>query len=143
MPALAPEKAMRKILKDTGSIFALIGERIYPDFAAEGRAFPWAMMTRASTEPDHHMLGVSGLKYVSVDIVVYDEEKQSLITLAQLFETALDGVNDRTTVTIGAESIPIARLWMTDQSDESVALADGKGRKLYGIRQLYEMHYQN
>lgn len=143
MSALTPEKAIRKILKDTGSIFSLIGDRMYPDFAAEDRPLPYAIITRASTEPDHHMLGVSGLKYVSVDVVMYDETKQEAIALAQLFETALDGVNDRTTVTIGSESIPIARLWMTDQSDESVTLADGKGRKLYGIRQLYEMHYQN
>ena len=143
MPALAPEKAIRKILKNTSAIYSLIGDRIYPDFAAEGRDMPYAVISRASTEPDHHMGGVSGLKYVSVDVAVYHETKQELITLAQLFETALDGVNDRTTVTISAESIPIARLWMTDQSDESISLADGKGRKIYGIRQLYEMHYQN
>lgn len=138
---MTPETAIRKLLTDNASITALIGTRIYPGFVAEAKAMPFAVINRDSTEPDHHLLGASGLRNVTVELVLYDEQYADLTALADLFEATLDTVNDRSTVTIGGDTFSIARLWMTDQSDETVQLADGKGRKIYSIRQLYELYY--
>jgi hypothetical protein len=143
MAALKPEIAIRKLLLDNAGIASAIGTRIYPGFAEEDQAKPYAIIRRDTTEPDHHMLGVSGLKYVSVELYLYGETYNALTTLAEQFEAVLDGVNDRTTVTIGATSIEIARLWMVEQSDEEVTIQDGTGRKTYSVYQRYELHYQN
>ncbi len=144
MPALMPEIAIRKLLNENGSIDAILDGRINPGFMMESADRPYAVYRRDSTEPDHHMGGVSGLKYISYAITFYAPTYAAATNLAQLAETELDGTHDRTTVSDGGNDIEIARLWLTDQSDEEQLVAgDGKARMVYGIRQLYEMHYQN
>lgn len=133
-----PEKAIVHLLENDGTVAASLGTRIYPGYAPQDAAFPFAIFGRESTDPDHHMLGASGLRLVRIGITFFGPQALSLGALAEAAEAALDSVNDRTTV----QGINIARLWLDDMSQSQIELADGTGRPIHAVSQTYSMHYQ-
>lgn len=132
---MKPEQAVIELLETR---VTALGSRIYPGYAPQDVAKPFALVTRESTDPDHHMLGASGLRGVTISVYLVGDRAQTIGDVADAAETALDTVNDRTTVA----SINIARLWLDDMNTESIELADGTGKPMHAINQTYSMHYQ-
>lgn len=130
---MIPEQSIISVLTNDGPVSAVIGNRVYSGYAPQDAAMPFAVIGRNGTEVDHHMGGASGLRQVDISIDIYGESYTVLVDLADNIEAALDTANDR--------QGDIARLWITDQSDEQIELPDGKGRPIRVIRQTYGMHY--
>jgi len=132
---MKPEQAVIEIIE---SGVSALGSRIYSGYAPQDAAFPFAVIGRDSTDPDHHLLGASGLRLVRIGITIYGPRILALGIIAEAIESALDTVNDRTTVA----GINIARLWMEDMGESQIELADGTGNPIHAISQTYSMHYQ-
>lgn len=135
---MKPEQAIVQLLEANGTVSAAVGTRIYPGYAPQNAVYPFAVFGRDSTDPDHHMLGASGLRLVRVGITFYGTQRLALGVVAEAAEAALDTVNDRTTVA----DINIRRLWLEDMAESQIELADGTGRPVHAISQTYSMHYK-
>ena len=129
---MTPEAAIRSLL-----IAGVDGLSVFPNYAPQGHDKPYAIIARNATEVDHHMGGASGLRKVMVDLWIYSKDYAAVQALASECETTLDTVNDRTTV----GGLDIGRLWIEEQSDEGVQIADGTGKPVHGIKQLYGVYY--
>jgi len=135
---MKPEQAIAQLLESDGTVSAACGTRIYPGYVPQNAAFPYAAFGRESTDPDHHLLGASGLYLVRIGITFYGQQRLALGVIAEAAKTALDTVNDRTTVA----GINIRRLWLEDMAESQIELADGTGRPVHAISQTYSMHYK-
>jgi len=135
---MKPEQAIAQLLESDGTVAAACGTRIYPGYAPQNAAFPYAAFGRESTDLDHHLLGTSGLYLVRIGITFYGQQRLALGVIAEAAKTALDTVNDRTTVA----GINIRRLWLEDMAESQIELADGTGRPVHAISQTYSMHYK-
>lgn len=132
---MTPEQAITGLLENG---VAALGSRIYPGYAPQSASMPFAVVGRISTDPDHHMLGASGLREVRVGVAMYGTNALALGVIADAAEAVLDSVNDRTTT----DGINIARLWLDDMNQSEIQLADGTGRPVHALSQTYSMHYQ-
>jgi hypothetical protein len=132
---MKPEQAVITLLENgVGSL----SSRIYPGYAPQDAAMPFAVVGRDSTEVDHHILGASGLRLVRIGVAFYGPRLLALGVIAESAEAVLDTVNDRTTVA----GINIRRLWIEDTAESQIELADGTGKPIHVIAQTYSMHYK-
>jgi len=132
---MKPEQAVIELLE---AGVASLSSRIYPGYAPQDAAMPFAVVGRDSTDVDHHMGGASGLRLVRIGVAFYGSRLLALGVIAEAAEAVLDTINDRTTVA----DIDIARLWIEDTAESQIELADGTGKPIHVITQTYSMHYQ-
>ncbi len=135
---MTPEQIIIQILESASAVTAVISDRIYVGYAPQDVAMPFLVIQRDSTEPDHHLLGASGLRRVDFSMSVYGPRVLVLTNLAKSIESALDTANDRTTV----GGVNVRRIWMEDQNSSTITLADGTGTPIHVVEQNYYMHYQ-
>jgi hypothetical protein len=139
--ALAPETAMRSILINDGPVSAIVSSRVYLDVAPQGAAFPFIVLSRASSEFFHHTGGPSGLNLHDVDLDMYGEAVAALRTLATAVQAALDG--NTSTVSVSGSAITFAQCFLKEQADNSLQINDGSGRYLRVIETTYRVGYQD
>ena len=83
-------KAIYSILTGDSAVSALVGNRIYPQIAAQGAAFPFIVYVLQDTSPSDTKSGVSTLDEVRYDIVVASESYAEASDLTNKVRTALD-----------------------------------------------------
>lgn len=83
-------KAIYSILTGDSAVSALVGNRVYPQIAAQGAAFPFIVYVLQDTSPSDTKSGVSTLDEVRYDIVVASETYAEASDLTNKIRTALD-----------------------------------------------------
>lgn len=83
-------KAIYSILTSDSAVSAIVGSRVYPQIAAQGAAFPFAVYVLQSNSPSDTKSGVSTLDEVRYDIVVASETYAEASDLTEKIRTALD-----------------------------------------------------
>lgn len=83
-------KAIYSILTGDSAVSALVGNRVYPQIAAQGAAFPFVVYVLQDTSPSDTKSGVSTLDEVRYDIVVASESYAEASDLTNKIRTALD-----------------------------------------------------
>lgn len=83
-------KAIYSILTGDSAVSALVGNRVYPQIAAQGAAFPFIVYVLQDTSPSDTKSGVSTLDEVRYDIVVASETYAEASDITNKIRTALD-----------------------------------------------------
>lgn len=83
-------KAIYSILTGDSAVSAIVGNRVYPQIAAQGAAFPFVVYVLQDTSPSDTKSGVSTLDEVRYDIVVASESYAEASDLTNKIRTALD-----------------------------------------------------
>lgn len=83
-------KAIYSILTGDTDVNAIVSGRVYPQIAAQGAAFPFAVYVLQNTDPSDTKSGVSTLDEVRYDIVVASETYAEASDLTEKIRTALD-----------------------------------------------------
>ena len=83
-------KAIYSILTSNSAVNAIVSGRVYPQIAAQGAAFPFAVYVLQNTDPSDTKSGVSTLDEVRYDIVVASETYAQASDLTEKIRTALD-----------------------------------------------------
>jgi len=83
-------KAIYSILVNDADVNAIVSGRIFPQIAAQGAAFPFAVYVLQDTSPSDTKSGVSTLDEVRYDIVVAAETYAEATDLTEKIRLALD-----------------------------------------------------
>lgn len=83
-------KAIYTILTEDAGVSAVVGNKVYPQIAAQGAAFPFVVYVLQDNSPSDTKSGVSTLDEVRYDIVAAAETYASLSSLTERIRLALD-----------------------------------------------------
>lgn len=83
-------KAIHSILVNDADVNAIVSGRIFPQIAAQGAAFPFAVYVLQDTSPSDTKSGVSTLDEVRYDIVAAAETYAEASDLTEKIRLALD-----------------------------------------------------
>lgn len=83
------EKAIREILTSDPAITAIVGSRVYQDFARQGTILPYLVFGRASTYREYALSGYVGLAQARIEVTMIGETFGSLVLLAKEVREAL------------------------------------------------------
>ena len=90
-------RAIYTILTEDAGVSAVVGNKVYPQIAAQGAAFPFVVYVLQDNSPSDTKSGVSTLDEIRYDIVAAAETYASLSSLTERIRLALD----RYTGTVG------------------------------------------
>jgi hypothetical protein len=83
-------KAIYTILTEDAGVSAIVGNKVYPQIAAQGAAFPFVVYVLQDNSPSDTKSGPSTLDEVRYDIVAAAETYASLSSLTERIRLALD-----------------------------------------------------
>ena len=83
-------KAIYTILTEDAGVSAVVGNKVYPQIAAQGAAFPFVVYVLQDNSPSDTKSGVSTLDEIRYDIVAAAETYASLSSLTERIRLALD-----------------------------------------------------
>lgn len=83
-------KAIYTILTEDAGVSAIVGNKVYPQIAAQGAAFPFVVYVLQDNSPSDTKSGVSTLDEIRYDIVAAAETYASLSSLTERIRLALD-----------------------------------------------------
>ena len=83
-------KAIYSILTENAGVSAIVGNKVYPQIAAQGAAFPFVVYVLQDNSPSDTKSGPSTLDEVRYDIVAAAETYASLSSLTERIRLALD-----------------------------------------------------
>lgn len=83
-------KAINALLSADADVSAIVGDRIYPQIAAQGASFPFVVYVLQDTSPSDTKSGVSTLDEVRYDIVVASETYAEASDLTNKIRAVLD-----------------------------------------------------
>ena len=83
-------KAIYTILTENAGVSAVVGNKVYPQIAAQGAAFPFVVYVLQDNSPSDTKSGVSTLDEIRYDIVAAAETYASLSSLTERIRLALD-----------------------------------------------------
>ena len=83
-------KAIYTILTEDAGVSAVVGNKVYPQIAAQGAAFPFVVYVLQDNSPSDTKSGVSTLDEVRYDIVAAAETYATLSSLTERIRLALD-----------------------------------------------------
>ena len=83
-------KAIYTILTENAGVSAVVGNKVYPQIAAQGAAFPFIVYVLQDNSPSDTKSGVSTLDEIRYDIVAAAETYASLSSLTERIRLALD-----------------------------------------------------
>lgn len=87
---MAIEQGLRTLLLAQSSITSLLGDAtkgVYLDFAPQGVAEPFIVISAVSVNPLLHLGGTGGLRFTSVDVDCKARTREAATSLAQAVET--------------------------------------------------------
>ncbi len=140
--ALVGEQAILKLLQDDGAVRGLVGNRIYPMAAPQGKLphetkKPYLVYRRISSRHEHHMEAASGLVFTMIQIDGYAGTYSASKKLADKVRLALDGYQG--SVTVGSESLTIEECLLDGDSDGYVPPTDARGVGVFRTMQEYDV----
>lgn len=83
-------KAIHELLTSDVDVSAIVGDRVFPQIAAQGASFPFVVYVLQDTSPSDTKSGVSTLDEVRYDIVVASETYAQASDLTNKIRTVLD-----------------------------------------------------
>lgn len=83
-------KAIYSLLTSDAAVNALVNGRVYPQIAAQGASFPFAVYLLTDIDPSDTKSGVSTLDEVRYDIVVAAQTYAAAADLTEKIRTVLD-----------------------------------------------------
>jgi len=83
-------KAIYTILTEDAGVSAIVGNKVYPQIAAQGAAFPFVVYVLQDNSPSDTKSGPSTLDEVRYDIVAAAETYTELSSLTERIRLALD-----------------------------------------------------
>ena len=83
-------KAIYSILTENAGVSAIVGNKVYPQIAAQGAAFPFVVYVLQDNSPSDTKSGPSTLDEVRYDIVAAAETYADLSSLTERIRLALD-----------------------------------------------------
>ena len=83
-------KAIYTILTEDAGVSAVVGNKVYPQIAAQGAAFPFVVYVLQDNSPSDTKSGPSTLDEVRYDIVAAAETYSELSSLTERIRLALD-----------------------------------------------------
>ena len=83
-------KAIYSILTENAGVSAIVGNKVYPQIAAQGAAFPFVVYVLQDNSPSDTKSGPSTLDEVRYDIVAAAETYSELSSLTERIRLALD-----------------------------------------------------
>ena len=83
-------KAIYSILTENAGVSAIVGNKVYPQIAAQGAAFPFVVYVLQDNSPSDTKSGPSTLDEVRYDIVAAAETYTELSSLTERIRLALD-----------------------------------------------------
>lgn len=83
-------KAIYTILTENAGVSAIVGNKVYPQIAAQGAAFPFVVYVLQDNSPSDTKSGPSTLDEVRYDIVAAAETYSELSSLTERIRLALD-----------------------------------------------------
>jgi hypothetical protein len=130
--SFSPTDAFRAFLLQSTAIAALIDDRLGPHQQPQTAVRPYGVYTRIATDPQHHLVGASGLAFVRIQLDLYGDDFGVLETIAAAVRNRVDGY--RGTVTQGSDSLAIQCIELLDQSDAADSPNDGTDSGPHRIR---------
>lgn len=142
MGYLRPESAIRKLLRDSAGIQAVLPSEVTVcplEDVPRNVAMPYITYKRMNASTAHHMGGVSnsGLWMGRTDITVFALTIDSAIAVADAIRAVLDGTEPET-VTIGSDSVTFERMHLSDEDSDVYEPADASDSRVHLITQEYE-----
>jgi len=114
-------------------VVAISGDRVYPGFLPQNAKLPAITVERISGGRDIVMGGISGLEHPRMQITSWASTYEAAKALAE--EVRL--VTDAHSGAMGAETI--RAVIIQDESDAIVMSPQLEGRRIYGVRQDYDI----
>lgn len=121
------ESALYSYLSNKASVTALVSDRIYPQVAPQGTAYPFVTFNVLSEDTQHDMSGASGLTNVAMQIDAWCETVADRVSVSEALRNALDGFRGA----MGTESLHISNFFMTDRQNFVEGDTEGKAHPLY------------
>ena len=121
------ESALYSHLSTKASIIALVSDRIYPQIAPNGTAYPFITFTVINEDHDHAMSGATGLANVSMQIDVWTETIADRVAVSEALRNALDGF----TGDMGTEDLNIRSCFLDNRAVFQETDTEGKGQPIY------------
>lgn len=106
-------KAVYAILTGDATVSGLVSTRVYPVRAPQDVSYPYVVYTPTNTTPTDTKDGVSPLDVIGVQVDVYDDNYDDMVTLAGAIRNALD----RYSGTAGGQAVQRIRL-VSEVSDQ-------------------------
>jgi len=137
-----PELFVYNLLTSTsGSIYATINTRLFPNFAPQDAALPYVVYTRDNTEHYHHLEGVSGLMKPSIQLNIYTDKYKVVKTLAEQIRVIMENWGNMGLHYIGASSggntVTIKHLSLDSEQDDFIGPISAKGTGTHMVVQDY------
>lgn len=132
---MRPETALRAILMDDATVTGYVGARLTRRVAQQTSEHPFGIFTRTKTDPHYNMDGDSTLREVEVMFAWYHTDLDALDLLVRAAEAALSGFSG------DVDGLPIDTVYLTDERDGDVLIADGSGEPLWCIEQIFRTAY--
>lgn len=85
------ESDLCNFIETDGEIAALLSGKIYPQFAPQGTAAPYATFDVVAGAPEYHAGGEAGISTAEIDIDIFDETYGSVITIKEKLRDQLSG----------------------------------------------------
>ncbi len=120
-------------LQTIGAITAIVGTRIHPDTMPQGSELPVIVYSRLSGGRVQVMGGISGLAHPVFQITSWATTYLAAKNLAEIVRVNFDAVSGA----IGG--VTVRACIMEDDGDITETSPDIKARRMYGVRQDYEI----
>lgn len=88
---MTTESVIYEAMKNDGTVYGLVGDRIYPDLIPAAAALPCIGFSRTGTEYLNTIHGVSVGGRVSLDVWAMDTSREGADALASAIVTAISG----------------------------------------------------
>lgn len=130
--SLTATDALRAHLLGSQAIADLVGDRIRPHFQPQTAQKPYVVYSVISADPQHHLLGASGLSFVRVQLDLYGDDFGQLEDLANAIRNRADGYKG--TITVGDESLAVQCIELVDIATSAETANDGTDSGPHRIR---------
>ena len=128
--------AVRKLIADDASAFALIGSRVYPLHLPDNPTYPAVVVKKINVNPATNKTTTSPVDNVSMQIDVLSGEYGDTNTAAETIRSALDGF--RGDVVFLGDTIPVDGIRYDGGAEDFVDVQDGNGQmRVYTQTDIY------
>ena len=122
---------VRTYLQTIAAVTTLVSTRIYAMTAPNSAAYPFVIITRVSSDHQHHVTDSAGLVRDRLQLNIFAATAISLNNVCEALRNALDTYAGA----MGATTVRDCKL--EDETDDSTAPSDGSDESIYSTRQDY------
>lgn len=139
LDVLDPASALVHLYGVNAGVAGIVGTRIYPERAPQGARFPYGIVSKASSEHEHHLTAATGQSLARMEVTWFSESPGELHELVEFARRCVDGFYGE--ITSGSVSLEVGMLHVRSDRTEVVFRNLGDDRGIFvGMQQIDMWH---